>query len=175
MLPFVKIMHLYYGDKKFSCLRQINYKTKGSLFVKSKRIISLLLCIMLVIIAPISASAITYSDQRTVQLTEGEGWKVHDVNNRYLGHRKETANSEAHVKTYSLSMINNPLFRIVNKSDTSAADLVVYCKSFKMANADKTAVSDKNYAPKGAYCYANLKPSSLQTGTDTIKFAFSFD
>lgn len=138
--------------------------------MKTKKLISLLLCLLMIISvsAPISAVAYTWSGDNTFFLTSGENWKTSSS----ARDKKESTNNIVQVKTQSLTMWNNPTFRIVsNTGDTPN----VYSKSFTMGNTGNTKSSASNTATKGTTCYASLKPAFLQTKTDSIRFTFSAD
>lgn len=136
----------------------------------SKRLITILLCLLMVtsVAAPITASAYSWSGTKTFSLTKGDSWK----SSSSASDKKESESNIVRVKTVSLTMYNNPSFRIVSSTGITPT---VYCNSFKMGNTGNTKSDSHNTAPKNKTVYASLKPSSLQTGTDTIKFTFSAD
>lgn len=135
--------------------------------MKTKKIISILLCLMIVVV-PISATAATWSSETTFSLTSGNGWKDKNTSGNKVSDLKESTSSECRVKTVTLTMFNNPTFRIVN------SDGEVRSNSFVMGNKGNTKIGN-NTGTKGHKYYANLKPALLQTYTDTIKFTFSAD
>ena len=147
-----------------SYLHQIK---KGN-YMKTKKIISILLCLIIITAVPITATAATWSSETIFSLTKGDGWKDENTQGYKVSDKKETNSEECRVKTVTLTMYNNPVFKIVNSNGEDR------CNSFKMGNKGNTKVGN-NTGIKNHFYYANLKPSALQTGTDTIKFTFSTD
>lgn len=154
---FVESIYLSY-------LHQIK---KGN-YVKTKKIISILLCLIIITAVPITAAAASWSSETVFSLTRGDGWKDKNTKGNKVSDLKETDSEACRVKTITLTMYNNPVFKIVNSNGEDR------CNSFKMGNKGNTKVGN-NTGAKGYKYYANLKPSGFQTGTDTIKFTFSTD
>lgn len=136
--------------------------------MKTQKIISILLCLIIITAVPITATAETWSKETTFSLTRGNGWKEKNTEGSKVSDLKETTSEKCRVKTVTLTMYNNPVFKIVNSNGEDR------CNSFKMGNKGNTKVGN-NTGTKNYKYYANLKPSVLQTGTDTIKFTFSTD
>lgn len=136
--------------------------------MKAKKIISILLCLIIITAVPITAAAASWSSETVFSLTRGDGWKDKNTKGNKVSDLKETDSEACRVKTITLTMYNNPVFKIVNSNGEDR------CNSFKMGNKGNTKVGN-NTGAKGYKYYANLKPSGFQTGTDTIKFTFSTD
>ncbi len=125
----------------------------------------MIICIFATI--PITTYAgVTWSDQRTISVTEDGGWKRTTTKGDKASDEKETNNSLYYVTTVSLTMYNNPQFRMVDKNNKVIGDAI------KTGNTGNTK-HGVNHGSKNITYYASIKPSSLQTGTDKYTFTFS--
>lgn len=136
--------------------------------MKTKKLISILLCLVIITAVPLTATAATWTGENTFSLTRNCGWKEKNTAGNKVVDYKETDSNECRVKTITLTMYNNPVFKIVNSDGEDR------CNSFKMGNKGNTKVGNNTGTINYKY-YANLKPSVLQTGTDSITFKFSCD
>lgn len=135
--------------------------------MKSRKLIALFLTLMITMSVPTTAFAYNLSSKGTFSLRKTT-WYYETTAGKELEKTKETTGTTCHVKTNSLTMYNNPVFCLVNSDHAKRSD------SIKMGEAGEVESGDCT-ATKGHYYYASVKPSILQTGTDTVTLQFSPD
>lgn len=122
--------------------------------------------IMLLSFQVAAYAATTWSNEGTIQLARGDNWKRNTTTGVYIVNTKTTSSKQVDVHSVALTMWNNPSFRIVNSNNEAR------CSAFLMSNPGKTATSNSNTGEAGYNYYASIKPSMLQTGTDTARLQF---
>lgn len=137
------------------------------IFMKTKKIIALFLSLFIFMSLPITACAYELSAKGTYSLRETK-WYYETTAGKKLQKTKATDGTICHVKTNSLTMYNNPVFRLVNSDNVKRSDSIKMGEAGEVESGDCTAT--KNY-----YYYASVKPSIWQTGTDTVTLQFSPD
>lgn len=127
-------------------------------------ILTVIIAMSVLVVASFAAE--TWSNPGTYQLTKGEGWKRNTTTGVYLVNTKTTDSPRFDVYTISLTMWNNPSFRLVNSNNEVRSD------SITIANEGRQKDGGGNTGEKGYDYYASLKPNFLQTKTDTARIQF---
>lgn len=127
-------------------------------------ILTVIIAMSVLVVASFAAE--TWSNPGTYQLTKGDDWKRNTTEGVYLVNTKTTDSSRFDVYTISLTMWNNPSFRLVNSENEARSRPVT------IANAGRQKEGSNSTAVKGYNYYASLKPDFLQTKTDTARIQF---
>lgn len=131
---------------------------------KQKKSLLFAMSLVMAVAIPTFATA-AYSGQGTYSLNGSDGWKNTTTTGAQLVKLKTTNATTFDVQTLSLTMWNNPSFRMVNSNNEARSSAIVTGNTGNTKSGNSTATNGHN-------CYGSVKPASLQAGTDTITLKF---
>lgn len=131
---------------------------------KKKRSLLFAVTLIMAVAIPTIASA-AWSGQGTYSVSRGDDWKSTTTTGDRLMKLKTSNATTFDVQTLSLTMWNNPFFRLVNSDNVARSEAITTGNTGNIKSGNSTATNGYN-------CYGSVKPSALQTGTDTILLKF---